>query len=73
MEKKKKGPVIGPRPGREKESKGKERPISFGEKTENRMSGATVDGGRKKKKGKLFKRDNKKSTTDDCKRGEPSG
>lgn len=68
--KKKKGPVIGPRPGREKESKGKERPISFGEKTENRMSGATVE---KKKKGKLFKRDNKKSTTDDCKRGEPSG
>lgn len=72
--KKKKGPVIGPRPGREKESKGKERPISFGEKTENRMSGATVDGGRKKKKkGKLFKRDNKKPTTDDCKRGEPPG
>lgn len=52
--KKKKGPVIGPRPGREKESKGKERPISFGEKTENRMSGATVDRGRKKKKGKTF-------------------
>lgn len=48
----KKGPVIGPRPGREKESKGKERPISFGEKTENRMSGATVDG---EKKGKTFK------------------
>lgn len=43
----KKGPVIGPRPGREKESKGKERPISFGEKTENRLSGATVDGGEK--------------------------
>lgn len=76
VEKKKRAPLLVPVQEGRKRAKEKRDLFLLGEKTENRMSGATVDGGREKKK---TKRENFLSATTKnrlqttVREGEPSG